>query len=62
MGKNPIFYEDSLNLKKQILEENKGKSGIYMWTNKITGDIYIGQSVDLADRLKRYFHENYLKK
>jgi hypothetical protein len=29
-GKNPIFYEDSLNLKKLILEENKGKSGIYM--------------------------------
>ena len=62
IGKNPIFYDDSLNLKKQILEENKGKSGIYMWTNKITGDIYIGQSVNLADRLKRYFHENYLKK
>lgn len=62
MGKNPIFYDDSLNFKKRILEENKGKSGIYMWTNKITGDIYIGQSVDLANRLKRYFNENYLEK
>jgi group I intron endonuclease len=62
MGKNPIFYDDSLNLKKQILQENKGKSGIYMWTNKITGDIYIGQSVDLANRLKRYYNENYLEK
>lgn len=62
MGKNPIFYDDSLNLKKRILEENKGKSGIYMWTNKITGDIYIGQSVDLANRLKRYFNQNYLDK
>jgi hypothetical protein len=29
MGKNPIFYDDSLSLKKLILKENKGKSGIY---------------------------------
>jgi group I intron endonuclease len=62
IGKNPIFYDDSLNLKKVILGENKGKSGIYMWTNKITGDIYIGQAVDLANRLKSYFHQNYLEK
>lgn len=62
LGKNPIFYEDSYNLKKQILMENKGKSGIYMWTNKITGDIYIGQAVDLANRLKRYYNDNYLEK
>ena len=33
-----------------------------MWTNKITGDIYIGQSVDLAERLKRYYYPNYLEK
>lgn len=62
LGKNPIFYEDSYKLKQKILEENKSKSGIYMWTNKITGDIYIGQSVNLANRLKRYFNENYLEK
>lgn len=62
LGKNPIFYDDSCNLKKVILKENKGKSGIYMWTNKITGDIYIGQSIDLANRLKRYFNANYLEK
>ena len=59
---NLIFYDDSLVLKNRILEENRGKPGIYMWTNKITGDIYIGQAVDLANRLKRYFHENYLEK
>ena len=53
------LYEDAYLMRKSIIKENKGKSGIYMWTNKITGDIYIGQSVDLADRLKRYFHENY---
>lgn len=62
IGKNPLFYLDSFNLKKLILGDNRGKSGIYMWTNKITGDIYIGQAVDLANRLKRYFNENYLEK
>lgn len=62
LGINPIFYEDSSSLRELILKENKGKSGIYMWTNKITGDIYIGQSVDLAERLKRYYYPNYLEK
>lgn len=28
----------------------------------ITGDIYIGQSIDLANRLKSYFNNNYLEK
>jgi len=37
---------------KDILNENKGKSGIYMITNNITKDIYIGQSIDISNRLK----------
>lgn len=28
-------YEDAYNLRKFILKENKGKSGIYMWTKVI---------------------------
>lgn len=56
------FYEDAYNLKKLIVKENKGESGIYMWTNKITGDIYIGQSSNLAVRFKNYFSLSYLKR
>ena len=55
------FFEDAYSLKDLIVKENKGKSGIYMWTNKITGDIYIEQSSNLALRFKNYFNLSYLK-
>ena len=55
------FYEDAYDLKDLIIKENKGKSGIYMWTSKNTGDIYIGQSSNLALRIKNYLNMSYLK-
>nr|YP_010608762.1 hypothetical protein PNX16_mgp009 [Drechslerella dactyloides]WAN89842.1 hypothetical protein [Drechslerella dactyloides] len=55
------FYEDSYAMKKLIIKDNKAKSGIYKWTNKITNDIYIGQSADLAKRFIKYFNLSYLK-
>lgn len=55
------FYEDVETLKNSIVKENKGFSGFYMWTNKITGDIYIGQSKNLALRFNKYFSISYLK-
>lgn len=50
------FYDDAYSMKKTILEENKGKSGIFMLTNQLTGDIYVGQSKDLlcSKRLQKY--------
>jgi hypothetical protein len=32
--------------KLKVLEYVKGKSGIYMWTNKLNGKNYVGSSVD----------------
>jgi hypothetical protein len=32
-------------MEKAILKDNAGKAGIYMFANKITGDIYVGQSI-----------------
>ena len=60
--KNDIvkFYEDAFNMRKNILKENKGKSGIYMLTNKLTNDIYIGQSKDISKRFMNYFNLSYL--
>lgn len=55
------LYENSLDMKKDILKDNENKSGIYMWTNKLTNDIYIGQSIDISKRLKNYFNLSYLK-
>jgi group I intron endonuclease len=55
------FYEDAFSMRKLIIKENKNKSGIYKWTNKITNDIYVGQSIDLAKRFIKYFNLSYLK-
>ena len=57
----PIVYEDIFSMKKNLLVENKGKSGIYMFTNKLTGDIYVGQSAYLSERFKKYFSLSYIK-
>jgi group I intron endonuclease len=54
------FYEDAYNMKKDIFKENKGKSGIYMLTNKLTNDIYIGQSIDISKRFRNYFNLSYI--
>ena len=55
------YYEDSYSMKKLRIKDNKNKSGIYKWTNKLTNDIYVGQSKDLAKRFIKYFNLSYLK-
>jgi len=55
-----VVYEDAYSMKKAILKENKGKAGIYMLTNKLTGDIYVGQSIDLRKRFMKYFNLSYI--
>lgn len=57
----PLVYVDAHSMKKDIIKENIGKSGIYMWTNLLTGDIYIGQSADLSKRFRKYFTISYIK-
>lgn len=57
-----VVYSDIESSKKIILEENKDRSGIYMFTNKITRDFYIGQSKNLYNRFLNYFNPAYLKR
>ena len=52
------YYPNSETSKAQILSENKNKSGIYMWTNKINEKCYIGSAVDLPKRLKFYYYNS----
>jgi group I intron endonuclease len=47
-------------MKKTIIKENKDRSGIYMITNKLTGDFYIGQSTNLSNGSRKYFSISYL--
>jgi group I intron endonuclease len=58
---NPVkFYDNAEELKSQILLENKNKSGIYKWENKISGDFYIGSAVDLNKRMSEYYRKSYI--
>jgi len=62
------FYVNAKTDRKQILNDNKARSGIYFLflgrENVINGKIYIGQGLDLGDlnkgRLTRYYHNSYL--
>src|SRR5690606_15212432 len=47
-------YKNAETEKLQVLTENKGKVGIYLWTHKESGKIYTGSAVDLSKRLKIY--------
>lgn len=60
-GLNPvIIYLDLLLEKSSILNQNKGKSGIYMFVNKVNGKRYVGSSLDLSKRFKNYLNFSYL--
>lgn len=41
--------------------DNKERSGIYLWENKISGKTYVGSSQDLRKRIVDYFDNNNLK-
>jgi len=41
---NVIIYLNPGKDKKSMLEDNRGRSGIYMWENKTNGKTYIGSS------------------
>lgn len=56
-----VVYLNPKAKKATVLKENKGKSGIYLWTNKINGKRYVGSSVDLSNRLRMYFNISYIK-
>lgn len=48
-------YSNADTMKEQISLENKGKSGVYQWTNNINGKTYVGSSVNLNNRFHKYF-------
>lgn len=58
--KSEKIYLDTAKDKLDILKENRGRSGVYLWENRNNGKIYVGSSVNLARRIITYFNLNYL--
>lgn len=55
-----VIFFDADKDKLDILNYVKGKTGIYMWINKLNGKKYVGSSVDLRRRLLEYYNVNRL--
>jgi group I intron endonuclease len=56
------IYKNSDLDKLQIIQENKGKAGVYRWINLLNGCTYIGSSRDLGVRMKKYFSITFLER
>lgn len=52
-------YDDPLNTRALIHEDNKGKVGVYCWFNKVNGKFYIGSGDPLYVRLSDYYQDWY---
>jgi len=50
-----ITYNNADIMKDEIIKENIKKSGVYRWKNNLTGDCYVGSSIDLSNRLRLYY-------
>jgi len=57
-----ISYANAETYKSVILNDNKGKPGIYRWTHIYSGKIYIGSAIDIIKRLKNYFNLSFLER
>lgn len=55
-----VYFSNANTDKLEILKAGKDKSGLYMWTNNLTGKRYIGSSIDLRRRFLEYFNTNTL--
>jgi GIY-YIG catalytic domain/NUMOD1 domain len=55
-----VIFFDADKDKLDILNYVKGKTGIYMWINKLNRKKYVGSSVDLRRRLLEYYNVNRL--
>nr|YP_010044461.1 hypothetical protein J6816_mgp30 [Tolypocladium guangdongense]QPF24406.1 hypothetical protein [Tolypocladium guangdongense] len=54
-------YSNAFLNKNAILLDNKGKSGIYRWINKLNSNSYVGSGLNLSKRVGEYYKESELK-
>jgi group I intron endonuclease len=52
----PVVTYSNIDIdKSKINKDNKGKSGVYRWNNKITNKSCVGSSINLGNRLSTYY-------
>jgi group I intron endonuclease len=57
----PVVTYDNVEIQKdKILQENKGKSGIYRLTNIVNEKTYVGSAIDLRTRFYVYYSDKRL--
>lgn len=50
-----VIYKDADKDKLSIFVDNRGKIGIYRWTNLTNGNIYVGSSINISVRMYTYY-------
>lgn len=58
--KGDFCFSNADTYKLEIIKAGKDKSGVYMWTNNLNGQRYIGSSIHLRCRFLEYFNTNTL--
>ena len=58
-----VTYPNANTYKLDVLKDNNNnnKTGIYKWTNKLTGKFYIGSAINLKSRFINYYNISYLE-
>uniref|UniRef100_UPI002113C4C4 hypothetical protein n=1 Tax=Aspergillus sclerotioniger TaxID=319627 RepID=UPI002113C4C4 len=54
-----LYFENVKQKKKYIYNQLRNKSGVYLFINNITKDLYVGSSLNLSKRMtSHFFHAN----
>ena len=51
-----MFFKNVLISKRDIYKQLKGKSGVYLFINNLTGKLYVGSSIVLSKRMASHFY------
>jgi len=57
-----MIYNNADTMKLYILKDNKVKASIYRWIHVDSGKSYVGSSIDLKERIAKYFSVNFMLK
>ncbi len=52
-----FYFENVKQEKKQIYKKLRGKSGVYLFINNSTKDLYVGSSLTLSKRMTSHFYQ-----